>query len=81
MDREDELIRKASRALEKLMEYRRRSAAKTAARAALDDVVVTLRLSQWPERQARRAARQLLAAGVTPAGARVIFASCEERLQ
>jgi hypothetical protein len=79
--KEERLVRNARRALAKLMAYREEHAAKTAARDALDDVTATLRLSQWPPDEARRIARRLLAAGVTPVAARVMFSESESRVQ
>jgi hypothetical protein len=79
--KEDNLIEQASRALMRLARYRDRHAAQLAAASALTDITVTLRLCGWPERDARKAARHVMAAGVTPATARVMFADSEERTQ
>jgi hypothetical protein len=77
----DLLVRTARRALAKVMAYRQKHAARLAADAALEDIVATLRLCQWPAPQARRIARQLREAGVSPATAVRLFADAEERTQ
>jgi hypothetical protein len=79
--KEEKLARKAKHAMAKLARYRQRHAVEARAAAAVEDITVTMRLCGWSVRDARKGARRLLAAGVTPAAAARLFNDSEGLMQ
>jgi hypothetical protein len=67
---ESRLVKRAAAALLALAQFRE----KHGLSGAVADIVVTARINGWPEPEAKQIAHALLAAGVTPMAARVLFA-------
>ena len=68
--KEQRLVKRAAAALLALAQFRE----KHGLSGAVADIVVSARINGWPEEEAREIARRMLAAGITPWGARQLFA-------
>jgi hypothetical protein len=75
--REERLVKRAAAALLALAQFRE----KHGLSGAVADIVVSARINGWPEEEAREIARRMLAAGITPWGARQLFAASDARRQ
>jgi hypothetical protein len=75
--KEQRLVKRAAAALLALAQFRE----KHGLTGAVADIVVTARINGWPEEEAREIARHMLAAGVTAAQARQLFAEADARRQ
>jgi hypothetical protein len=69
----ERLIKAASKVLERPACFRERHGLS----GAMNDIQISAMVCGWPESRAKQIARAMLAAGVSPMGARVLFAESE----